>query len=231
MTPGLSRPLICLVTDRRRVRPAGTGTLVRLASRAAAAGVDMIHVRESGLDDRQLSGLVSAIVEAVSGTAARVVVNDRTDIALATRAHGVHLRADSISAAQVRDLVPKGFLMGRSVHSRTEAVAAAHSGVDYLVAGTVYPTASKPEGSPLLGLDGLRELVRAVSVPVLAIGGVGADNVWDIAATGAAGMAAIGLFADVPTDATDTNDAHIDRALRELVARLRAPFQHQAAVG
>jgi thiamine-phosphate pyrophosphorylase len=221
MTTGLPRPLICLVTDRHRVRPAGTVSLVRLASRAAAAGVDILQVREPGLDDRQLAGLVRATVEAVAGTPARVVVNDRTDVALATGAHGVHLRADSVNAARVRGFVPAGFLVGRSVHSRTEAVAAAGSGVDYLVAGTVYATPSKPGGGPLLGVDGLREVVRAVDVPVLAIGGAGTDKVWDIAASGAAGVAAIGLFADFPTD---DSDAEIERALRELVATLRAPF-------
>jgi thiamine-phosphate diphosphorylase len=228
MTAGLSRPLICLVTDRRRVIPAGAESLLRLVGRAAAAGVDIIHVRESGLDDRQLAGLVTAAVEAVAGTPARVVVNDRVDIAVAARAHGVHLRADSISAVRVRQLAPAGFLVGRSVHTRLEAVTAARSGVDYLVAGTVYPTVSKPEGAPLLGLAGLSEVVRAVDVPVLAIGGVVADKVWDLAASGAAGVAAIGLFANVPTDA---NDAHFDRALQELVARLRAPFQREAASG
>ena len=96
------------------------------------------------------------------------------------------------------------------------------------MAGTVYPTVSKPEAAPLLGLAGLAEVVRAVDVPVLAIGGVVADKVWDIAASGAAGVAAIGLFADVPTDA---NDVHFDRALRELVARLRAPFQRALRLG
>jgi thiamine-phosphate pyrophosphorylase len=224
MTAGLSRPLICLVTDRRRVVPAGIDSLLRLVGRAATAGVDIVHVREPGLDDRQLVGLVNAAVEAVAATAARVVVNDRVDIALAARAHGVHLRADSINAALVRQLVPPGFLVGQSIHTRPEAVAAAGNGVDYLVAGTVYPTASKRERWPLLGVSGLRELVQAVDVPVLAIGGVVADNVWDIAASGAAGVAAIGLFADVPTDA---HDAHFDRALRDLVARLRAPFQRE----
>jgi thiamine-phosphate pyrophosphorylase len=226
MTSGLPRPLICLVTDRRRVRPAGTGSLVRLAGRAAAAGVDIIQVREPTLDDRQLAGLVLALVESVERTPARVVVNDRTDIALATRAHGVHLRADSISSARVRELVPPGFLIGRSVHSSAEAAAAARGGVDYIVAGTVYPTASKPDGSPLLGLEGLRDLVRAVDVPVLAIGGVATDKVWDIAAGGAAGVAAVGLFADVSTDA---DDADLDSALRELVAKLRAPFSAGSA--
>ena len=127
-----------------------------------------------------------------------------------------------------RQLAPAGFLVGRSVHTRSEALAAAHSGVDYLVAGTVYPTASKAQGSPLLGLAGLGELVRAVAVPVLAIGGVVADKMGDIAASGAAGVAAIGLFANVPTDA---NDAHFDRALQELVARLRAPFEREPACG
>ena len=132
--------------------------------------------REPGLDDGQLAGLVREVLAAVAGTPARVVVNDRADIAIATRAHGVHLRADSISAARVRQHAPAGFLVGRSVHTRSEALAAAHSGVDYLVAGTVYPTASKPHGSPLLGLAGLGELARAVAVPVLAIGGVVADR-------------------------------------------------------
>ena len=228
MTIGLPRPLICLVTDRRRVDPPGAGSLLRLVGHAAMAGVDIIHVRESGLDDRQLAGLVREVLAAVAGTPARVVVNERADIALATRAHGVHLRADSISATRVRQLAPAGFMVGRSVHTRSEATAAARSGVDYLVAGTVYQTASKAQESPLLGLAGLGELVRAVAVPVLAIGGVVADKMGDIAASGAAGVAAIGLFANVPTAA---NDAHFDRALQELVARLRAPFKCDPACG
>ena len=221
MTAGLSRPLICLVSDRRRVIPAGTDSLLRLIAHAASAGVDLVHIREPDLDDRRLAALVEAAVDAVHGTPARVVVNDRLDIALAAGAHGVHLRADSVSAARVRELAPGGFLIGRSVHGRAEAETAARSGVDFLVAGTIYPTVSKPENSPLLGVSGLAEVVRAVDVPVLAIGGVVADKVWDIAASGAAGVAAIGLFADVPTDA---NDVPFDRTLRKLVAQIRAPF-------
>jgi thiamine-phosphate pyrophosphorylase len=225
MIIGLPRPLLCLVSDRRRVMPAGTDSLLRLVAHAASAGVDLIHVREPDLDDRRLAALVAAAVAAVQGTGARVVVNDRLDVALSAGAHGVHLRADSISATAVRELAPGGFLIGRSIHSRAEAVLAARSGVDFLVAGTVYPTISKPDGSPLLGVSGLTEVVRAVDVPVLAIGGVVADKVWDIAAAGAAGVAAIGLFADVPTDA---NDVLFDRTLRDLIARIRAPFQKQS---
>jgi thiamine-phosphate pyrophosphorylase len=221
MTAGLSRPIICLVTDRRRVLPAGTETLIRLIRGAAAAGVDLVHVRESGLDDRQLATLVEAAVDAVAGTPARVLVNDRVDVAIVARAHGVHLRADAIDARRVRQVAPDGFLIGRSVHTRAEAVSAARSGVDYIVAGTIYPTRSKPQGAILLGVGGLADLVRAVGVPVLAIGGVVADKVADIAASGAAGVAAIGLFADIPTDA---NQEPLERTLRELVATLRSPF-------
>jgi thiamine-phosphate pyrophosphorylase len=221
MTAGLSRPLICLVTDRRRVKPQGVDSLLRLIRHAARSGVDIIQIREPGLDDRQMVALVAAAVDAAAGTSARVVVNDRADIALAAKAHGVHLRADSPGAERVRALGPEGWLIGRSVHSRAEAVTAARSGLDYLVAGTVYPTASKPEDAVLLGVAGLTALVAAVDVPVLAIGGVVADKLSDIAASGAAGVAAIGAFAEVSAEG---GDEQLDRALRELVAGLRAPF-------
>ena len=228
MSAGLRRPLICLVSDRRRVVPAGADSLVHLVRHAARAGVDLVHLRESGLDDRALLSLARAAVDAVRGTSARVLINDRVDVAIAAGADGVHLRADSVSAERVRDVAPPHFLIGRSVHTRGEAVAAAHSGIDYLLAGTVYPTPSKPQGAVLLGLGGLADLVRAVDVPVLAIGGVVADKVGDIAATGAAGIAAIGLFADVPTDA---DQEPFEQALQEIVARLRAPFQQEPQRG
>ena len=222
MTAGLPRPLICLVTDSRRVCPAGEDGLLRLIRGAARAGIDLVQIREAALTDRQLLQLTSGAVAAVSDTAARILVNDRADVAIAAGAHGVHLRADSVSAGHIRTLSPPGFIVGRSVHSRAEAIDAARSGVDYLVAGTVYPTPSKPGRISWLGTSGLADIVRAVDVPVLAIGGVAADKVWDLAATGAAGVAAIGLFADVPTD---DNDGRVERALRDLLAGMRAPFR------
>ena len=219
MTAGLGRPIICLVTDRARVNPPGDGGLIRLIEHAAHAGVDLVHLREPSLDDRRLLALARAAVRVVEPTPARIVVNDRLDLALAAGAHGVHLRADSVSADRLRPLIPPGFLVGRSVHSTREAVSAAASGVDYLVAGTVYPTAAKP-GAHLIGSDGLAKIVAAVNVPVLAIGGVVADKGRDVAATGAAGLAAIGLFADATTD----SDERLDQHLREILAGIRASF-------
>jgi thiamine-phosphate pyrophosphorylase len=187
------------VTDGHRLTAAGTaGAAVRQcllaqARHAVDASVDMIHLRERDADARALASLGAELVALTRGSRTRVVINDRLDVALACGADGVHLREDSIPAAAVRSIVPRGFLVGQSVHS-VEAAVAAGSHADYLVAGTVWPSASKPAGHPLLGLDGFAAVTRAVPIPVLAIGGVTVDRVPDVARAGGAGIAAIGLF-------------------------------------
>jgi thiamine-phosphate diphosphorylase len=190
-------PVICLITDRGR---AGADAIVERVGWAARAGVHLVQVRERDLDGGRLTALVRRCVAAVRGSRARVLVNDRVDVALASGAHGVHLRADSIPAARVRTLCPPGFVVGRSVHARDEAVAAAEGGgLDYLLFGTVFPTGSKPGRAPA-GPAALADVAAAVDVPVLAVGGVSPDNLVTVAAAGAAGFAAIGLFV-VPSEA------------------------------
>jgi thiamine-phosphate pyrophosphorylase len=157
------------------------------------AAVDVVQIRERDLDAADLLSLVRDAVDIAQSSSTRIVVNDRLDVALSSGAAGVHLRGDGIPPKIVRSHVPRGFLVGRSVHSRDEAVLhGAH--VDYLIAGTVWDTASKPGATALLGRAGLAEIVRAVEVPVLAIGGVEAHRFRDIAESGAAGAAAVGLF-------------------------------------
>lgn len=189
--------ILHLVTNRRRLAGVlpfedARRCLLRQARYAVEAGIDCIIVRERDLEARALADLTIAVLEVARGTPTRVVVSDRVDVALASGADGVHLRGDSIAPDAVRRMTPRGFLVGRSVHSAKEA--AAITGVDYLIAGTVWASASKPDGDSLLGLDGLSAIAQAVRVPVLAIGGVALDRVADIAAAGGAGIAAIGLF-------------------------------------
>jgi thiamine-phosphate diphosphorylase len=185
--------ILCLVTDRRRfVRP--VPDLLNQVRLAVHAGVDLIQLRERDLEAASLADLVSRILAVTRGSRTRVVVNDRLDVAIATRADGVHLRQDSIAVAAARTLAPAPFVVGRSVHDVGDARAA--EGADYVIAGTVFQTRSKPGVSALLGLDGLGAIVRATAAPVLAIGGVTLERLGDIAATGAAGIAAIGLFSD-----------------------------------
>src|SRR5207248_221489 len=144
--------IVCLVTDRRRRPP------IDQAGEAAAAGDDIIHIRERDLEAAELSALVAGVVRVTRGSTTRVVVNDRLDVAIACGADGVHLRGDSMPARRVRAMAPDGFLIGRSVHGAEEAQLASEQ-ADYLVAGTVFPTASKPGATSLLGLDGLSAIV------------------------------------------------------------------------
>ena len=153
---------LCLVTDRRRLalsvgRPVvdGAELLVALAGAAAAAGVDLVQVREANLEAGDLVMLVRAIVAATAGHGCRVVVNDRLDVALAAGAAGVHLKADSFAADAARQLLPAGAVVGRSVHTPAEATDAGP--VDYLLAGTVHASQSKAPDAPTLGLGGLRQ--------------------------------------------------------------------------
>jgi thiamine-phosphate pyrophosphorylase len=122
-----------------------------------------------------------------------VVLSSRADVALAVGAAGVHLPEGDLPVAAARRLLGGERLVGRSVHSRAGAEAAAREGADYLVFGPVFGTPSHA-GSPIAGLDGLREICRAVDLPVLAIGGVDFDRAEECTRAGAAGFAAITAF-------------------------------------
>lgn len=194
----LSAPVVCVVT-RARGGPDSheRRTLLERLVAAADAGASLIQVRERQMHDRHLVEFVWELVEGTRHTPCRVVVNDRPDIAIVADAAGVHLKAQSLTPADVRRIAPTPFLVGRSVHSDDEAAAIeAAGGCDYLFFGTVFPSASKPEDHPIAGLDALRRVCDRVSLPVLAIGGVTLARAGSIAQAGAAGAAAISLFAE-----------------------------------
>ena len=161
-----------------------------------AAGVDLIQVREPDLPDRVLLDVVTRCVDLADGSQTVILVNDRLDIALAANAGGVHLRARSVPAPVARRHVPAGFLLGRSVHGVAEAARVVEGGgLDYLVLGTVFSSPSKP-GVSECGVGVLGAVARTVDLPVLAIGGVTVDRTVEVFRAGAAGVAAIGLFAE-----------------------------------
>lgn len=183
-----------LVTDRLRFN-LSLDALVERAVLAAGRGVASIQVRERDLADRDLIALVRRIRDAVGPAGPPVLVNDRADIALAAGAAGVHLRADSVAGARLRAIVPPGFVIGRSVHDLVEVDGALADGsYDYLLFGTVFPSAGKPAGHPVAGLDALREVCRRSPVPVIAIGGIDAGRVPLLEQSGAAGFAGVGMF-------------------------------------
>jgi thiamine-phosphate pyrophosphorylase len=190
---------MCLITDRRRLLAATgrgdhdwEGVLVDQLRGAIAGGVDLIQIRERDLEAARLAAIAGRIVDLTQGRATRVVVNDRVDIAVAVGAHGVHLREDGLAPYRVRAAWPP-VMIGRSIHGA--AAAASSNGVDYLIAGSVFETVSKPGQTRLLGLEGLRAVVGAAGpTPVLAVGGVTVENLALVRASGAAGFASIGAF-------------------------------------
>jgi len=187
-------PVLCLITDRRMWGQRWEDGLVGQVIVAAQAGVHMVQVRERDLDGGALRELVARCVEAARGTNTRILVNDRLDVALAAGAHGVHLRGDSMPASRVRAVCPRPFLIGRSIHTADEARLADVAGLDYLVFGTVFATSSKPGRNPA-GVAELAACVAATTLPVLAVGGVTVETMPSVTRAGAAGVAAIGLFA------------------------------------
>ena len=184
----------CLVTDRARLGPGWPSALPDLVARAAAAGVDLVQVRERGLEARELGALVARCRRAIDGSGTRLLVNDRLDIALAEGAHGVHLPTGGLPPAAVRAHAGPGFLIGRSVHSAEEAASVtAEGGADFLVFGTVFPSHSKPGVEPA-GLARVAATAAATHLPVLAIGGITEATLGGLAGSGAAGVAAIGFL-------------------------------------
>lgn len=168
-----------LVTDRHQCR----GDLVQAVAVAVQGGVHAVQLREKDLPDSELIALGRSLKAAIAGRAL-LLVNDNAGVAQAIGADGVHLPENS------RRLPAGNTLIGRSVHSVESALAAQTEGADYLIYGSVYETGSHP-GAPAAGLDRLREVTAAVTLPVLAIGGVTAARVPEVMDAGAAGIAVI----------------------------------------
>jgi thiamine-phosphate pyrophosphorylase len=204
------------VTDRKTLPgPAAEQTrlLLEKIECAARAGVDYIQIREKDLSARELAFLAGEAIRRVPRSC-RILLNDRLDVAIAVGAGGVHLGERSISVEQVKRFLAEknlaqDFLIGVSTHSLAAAQSAQTSGADYVIFGPVYETPSKAAFGPPQGLARLAEVCRSVAMPVIAIGGVTAENARECSEAGASGIAAIRLFQDA---------ANMQAVLRDLRA-------------
>jgi thiamine-phosphate pyrophosphorylase len=174
---------------------------------AAAAGVDWVQIREKDLSGRDCGLLTREALQRAAKSPAsnaaptRILVNDRLDVALSEGAGGVHLGENSLPLPEAKRLVKaqalsQDFLIGVSCHSLDAARSAASGGADYLFFGPIFSTPSKAAFGAPQGLERFAEVCRAVSIPVLAIGGITLANASACLAAGASGIAAIRLFQD-----------------------------------
>ena len=183
-----SFPRLYLVTDRTRTagRP-----LLDVVEAALRGGVDAVQLREKDLSGAELHDLAQHLRRRCRRYGARLLINDRIDVALAVDADGIHLPAASFAPEDARRLVGPQRLVGVSTHSFDAARRAAAGGADFVVLGPVFDTPSKRSFGPPLGLNALGTVARAVSCPIVAIGGITPERVAPVLRQGAHGVAVV----------------------------------------
>ncbi len=173
----------------------GTRAPEAVAAAILAGGCAVLQLRAKGLGDRALLGLAERIRDLCRSAGVPFVLNDRPDIAAWVEAEGVHVGQDDLAVSVVRRVAGPSMIVGVSTHDLAQAVRAAADGADYVGFGPVFPTSSKANPDPVVGLEGLRAVVDRVPVPVVAIGGISRENVDAVRASGARFAAVIGALA------------------------------------
>ena len=185
-------PRLCYITDRKQF--GSFAGFSEFLMKAAKANIDLIQIREKDLDARTLLALMSAAMGAAKDCVARIVLNDRMDVATAAAAAGVHLGNQTLPASVVRRIAPSGFLVGVSCHSMAEVANAEAAGADYVLLGPIFETPSKLIYGPPLGLPVLEAVAHRTKLPVLALGGITVPRIQACVRAGAVGIAGIRIF-------------------------------------
>ena len=201
--------LLYAVTDRGRL--VGR-TLPQAVEAVIRGGATLVQLREKGLDYPAFRAEALEVLAVCRRHSVPLLINDNVELALEIGADGVHVGQDDLEAGQARVRLGPDKLIGVSAHTVEEALRARAAGADYLGAGAVFPTGTKGDAGAL-PLERLRAICAAVDIPVVAIGGVGPDNIEKLRGTGIAGVAVVSaLFAQPDPEGAA-------RALRELAVR------------
>jgi len=178
----------------------------------ARAGARLIQLRVKGLSDPRWLAMAGAALAAARASGAYLVVNDRADIARIAGADGLHVGQDDLAGTDARAVVGPGVLLGVSTHNLDQLAAAATAAVDYLAIGPVFPTRTKDNPDPVVGLEMVRRARAATTRPLVAIGGITRANARSVVEAGADGVAVISDLLDAPD---------LARAFTELAAAIR----------
>jgi thiamine-phosphate pyrophosphorylase len=200
-------------------------THVELARLAIAGGADTIQFRQKTGSTLELIRTAREMMSVCEEAGATLIVNDRIDVAIAAGAHGVHLGQGDFPIPLARELLGKDRIVGGSASTREEARKCLAEGADYIGFGPVYPTDSKADAAPAAGIDLLLQVANVVGLPVIAIGGICAENLPDVFRAGAHGVAVISAVC------CQTDPREASRSLRRAVERSVAgrPLRRQGA--
>lgn len=181
------------------------GDHVRVAEAALKGGVKIVQLRDKQMSGRQLVETARQLKQLCKKHGALLLVNDRVDVALAAGADGVHVGQDDIPAALIRDFVPDDFIIGVSVQTVAQAKEAEAAGANYVAVSPVFTTPTKPDAGKGLGLERLKEIKQAVTIPVVAIGGINGSNLEEVLRAGADACAVVSAItrADLPEKAAE----------------------------
>jgi thiamine-phosphate pyrophosphorylase len=201
-----------LVTDRRLSLGRST---VEVVAAAVSGGVTCVQLREKHCSTREFLEEARRVRELLVGTGVPLIINDRLDVALAVAADGVHLGQNDMHLSDARRLVGERLVIGISAESVADAIRAEAEGADYIGVSPVFTTPTKMDTAPPLGLEGLRAIRRAVSLPLVAIGSIRHDNAAEVLRAGADGLAVVSAIVSAPCPRTAA------AALRQQIAFTR----------
>lgn len=152
-------------------------------------GVSAVQLREKDLSDAEYIKLAEPLCQLCHAYSAQLFINSRIKVAMDVGADGLHLPGDSTSVRKVTEETNHRFIIGSSVHTRTEARQRETEGTDFITYSPIYPTLSKPGYGPAVGLEGLRNVTEGVNIPVFALGGITPERVSECLDAGAYGVA------------------------------------------
>lgn len=179
--------LLYAVTDRQWL---GEASLAEQLEEAVQAGVTIVQLREKELDFEDFVSLGKEVQAVAQRHRVPFIINDAVDVALALDADGVHVGQSDMQAGDVRSRIGAGKILGVSAHSVEEALLAEQNGADYLGVGAIYGTATKPDANAL-SIETVQQICRAVSIPVVGIGGISEGNILDLKGSGVDGVAVV----------------------------------------
>lgn len=172
-------------------------SLAEQASLALDGGATAIQLRDKTMPSSEMAKIARSITGLCHSRGAKLFVNDRLEVALTAGADGCHLGQSDYPLSKARKVAPRPFLLGLSVHNPEQARIAEEEGADYIGVGAVFPTGSKDDTS-VIGLDGLMEIAKSTTLPIVAIGGISVKNVRSVMEAGASGIAVISAVVGRP---------------------------------